>query len=227
MMEVYAHAKRQMEETIDPTNPRDYEIPTVMRKAAGQAPLTRQDIINKDRKREFDYHQRAHGTPHPDSLDAELNELAKLAGLSLADEGDAFTGKLKATPKGEKFDLDGKEYTDTSNLDEEPNEGNAFSGAVAKAKADGIQPGEKVTVGGKEYPVKEGTIEVDDAGANPVNKPKPKYGTIKQIKSQGDDLNREKKQDPRTANRAANPLTNVPTLEARLAAEYESIKKSA
>jgi hypothetical protein len=35
-------------------------------------------------------------------------------------------------------------------------EGNAFSGAVAKAKADGIQPGEKVSVGGKEYPVKEG-----------------------------------------------------------------------
>ena len=34
-------------------------------------------------------------------------------------------------------------------------EGNAFSGAVAKAKADGIQPGEKVQVGGKEYPVKE------------------------------------------------------------------------
>jgi hypothetical protein len=227
MMEVYAHAKRQMEETIDPTNPRDYEIPTVMRKAAGQAPLTRQDIINKDRKPEFDYHQRAHGTPHPDSLDAELNELARLAGLKMADEGNAFTGKLKATPKGEKFDLDGKEYTDTSNLDEEPNEGNAFGAAVAKAKADGIQPGEKVTVGGKEYPVKEGTIEVDDAGANPVNKPKPKYGNIEQIKSQGDDLNRKKKQDPRTANRAANPLTNVPTLEARLAAEYESIKKSA
>ncbi len=34
-------------------------------------------------------------------------------------------------------------------------EGNAFSGAVAKAKADGIQKGEKITVGGKEYPVKE------------------------------------------------------------------------
>ena len=34
-------------------------------------------------------------------------------------------------------------------------EGNAFSGAVAKAKADGIQPGEKIRVGGKQYPVKE------------------------------------------------------------------------
>ena len=34
-------------------------------------------------------------------------------------------------------------------------EGNAFSGAVVKAKRDGIQPGEKIHVGGKEYPVKE------------------------------------------------------------------------
>ena len=34
-------------------------------------------------------------------------------------------------------------------------EGNAFSGAVAKAKADGIHPGEKINVGGKTYPVKE------------------------------------------------------------------------
>ena len=34
-------------------------------------------------------------------------------------------------------------------------EGNAFSGAVARAKADGVQPGEKIKVGGKEYPVRE------------------------------------------------------------------------
>jgi hypothetical protein len=34
-------------------------------------------------------------------------------------------------------------------------EGNAFSGAVAKAKADGVQPGEKIRVDGKSYPVKE------------------------------------------------------------------------
>jgi hypothetical protein len=40
-------------------------------------------------------------------------------------------------------------------------EGNAFSGAVAKAKADGIQPGEKVRVGGKQYPLKqEGVMDV-------------------------------------------------------------------
>jgi len=45
-------------------------------------------------------------------------------------------------------------------------EGNAFSGAVVKAKRDGIQPGEKITVGGKQYELK----EVD---ATPSKKPDP------------------------------------------------------
>jgi hypothetical protein len=44
---------------------------------------------------------------------------------------------------------------DESVAEGEMEEGNAFSGAVAKAKADGVQPGEKIKVGGKEYPVKE------------------------------------------------------------------------
>ncbi len=49
-------------------------------------------------------------------------------------------------------------------------EGNAFGNAVRKAKADGVQKGEKITVGGKEYPVKEGLkgkqhkLDVDDDG---------------------------------------------------------------
>jgi len=34
-------------------------------------------------------------------------------------------------------------------------EGNAFSGAVVKAKANGIQPGEKINVGGKQYPLRQ------------------------------------------------------------------------
>jgi hypothetical protein len=34
-------------------------------------------------------------------------------------------------------------------------EGNAFGNAVRNAKQDGVQPGEKIKVGGKEYPVKE------------------------------------------------------------------------
>jgi hypothetical protein len=159
-----------------------------------------------------------------DPLASELNELAKLAGLKVADEGNAFTGKLKSTPNGGKFDLDGKEYTDTSTLDEEPNEGNEFSGELAKAKSNHA---DSFNVDGKEYPVKEADAPVDEPVDGELeNTPKPKYGTIKQITSQGDDLNRQKKQDPHTANKASNPLTNVATLESRLAAEYESIKKA-
>jgi len=36
----------------------------------------------------------------------------------VADEGNAFTGKLKATPKGGKFKMGNKEYTDNSDIDE-------------------------------------------------------------------------------------------------------------
>lgn len=35
------------------------------------------------------------------------------------EEGNAFTGKLKSTPKGGEFELDGKSYKDTSNIEEE------------------------------------------------------------------------------------------------------------
>jgi hypothetical protein len=53
-------------------------------------------------------------------------------------------------------------------------EGNAFSGAVVRAKADGIQPGEKIQVGGKTYPVKEANATpqyVPDPVSKPVTKP--------------------------------------------------------
>jgi len=52
---------------------------------------------------------------------------------------------------------------ETIKKDEKELEGNAFGQAVRNAKKDGIQPGEKVKVGGKEYPVKEGFPTVDDA----------------------------------------------------------------
>jgi hypothetical protein len=95
------------------------------------------------------------------TMEDELNELARLAGIH--SEGNAFTGKLKDTAKGDSFELDGKTFKDTSTLDEEPEmEGNAFGKAVRDAKADGIQPGEKVKVGGEEYPVKE-SFEQPDA----------------------------------------------------------------
>ena len=115
------------------------------------------------------------GTGHPQesvepTMEAELNELAKLAGLKIADEGNAFTGKLAKTEKGDKFELDGKTYKDTSDLDEgtcptcnaKPcacNEGNEFSGELAKAKA---QHKDTFNVDGKEYPVKESITTLKD-----------------------------------------------------------------
>ena len=63
-------------ETIDPANPRDYEIPAVQRRAQGQAPLSMKDIEQKDRKAEFDFYQRAHGEPHPDQALARIKELS-------------------------------------------------------------------------------------------------------------------------------------------------------
>jgi hypothetical protein len=200
--------------------------------------------------------------------DQELNELARLAGLDVVEgmeEGNAFTAKLKDTPKGEKFDLDGKEYTDTSELDEEPEmEGNAFGKAVRDAKKDGVQPGETVTVGGKEIAVKDaneliqmmkiagldsskleealakttatyGSTDVEDAGADPVNKPKPKYQSMKgstMNPGEGDfgekdnyDGLGDNKMKPQP-DRPAKPVKQIPTLESYMEAEYESIKKS-
>jgi hypothetical protein len=52
----------------------------------------------------------------PDTAHDELDELAQLAGIT--DEGNAFTGKLAKTPHGDSFELDGKKYKDTSQLDE-------------------------------------------------------------------------------------------------------------
>jgi hypothetical protein len=43
-------------------------------------------------------------------------------GEAETEEGNAFTDKLRKTPKGGKFTLGGKEYTDNSNIDEEKNE---------------------------------------------------------------------------------------------------------
>ena len=86
-------ADETTDEAIDPTNPRDYERPAVQRK--DQAPLTAKDIEQKDRKAEFDYHQRAHGKPHPDSVaDESKSPLAGQYGHS---------GKMKEVSKDVSF----------------------------------------------------------------------------------------------------------------------------
>ena len=92
---VLGESQGQTDEAIDPTNPRDYEIPTVQRQAQGQAPLTANDIEQKDRKAEFDYYQRAHGKPHPDSVAEESR--SPLAGQY------GHAGKMKEVSKDTSF----------------------------------------------------------------------------------------------------------------------------
>jgi hypothetical protein len=142
MMEVYAHAKKQMEETIDPTNPRDYEIPAYLRKQQGQEPLTARDVMQKDKKAEHDFYQRRTGEPHPDALKTELDELAKLAGLSEVSRGEYIKQQDTAAEKSgkHKFQAFGQEF-DTDEITEEPNEGNTFTKGL---EDDNVEIGDKI-----------------------------------------------------------------------------------
>ena len=73
-------------------------------------------------------------------------------------------------------------------------EGNAFAKAVVDAKKDGIQPGEKIKVGGKEYPVKEADM---DESALQAYLGKKKYGEkgMKALQKAGRDGASEKTMD--------------------------------
>jgi hypothetical protein len=167
-----------------------------------------------------------------DSLASELDELAKLAGLSEVSRGEYIKQQDTAAEKSgkDKFNAFGQVF-DTDEITEEPNEGNLFTAGL---EDDDVAIGDKIpgTDAIKTKDIDEAKVDVVDA-PEAVNKPRPKYASIKTITSQGDDMNREKSQDPATANKAANPLTNkgsrvseaTLSLEAQLAAEYESIKK--
>jgi hypothetical protein len=89
----------------------------------------------------------------------------------MADEGNAFTGKLASTPKGGNFKLGDKTFKDTSNLEEghcptcdcapcKCNEGNTFTAALKSTPKGG-----KFKVGGKEFTdtssIEEGFKEMD------------------------------------------------------------------
>jgi hypothetical protein len=71
-------------------------------------------------------------------------------------------------------------------MTEEPNEGNAFGKAVRDAKADGVQKGEKIKVGGKEYSVKEGFPTVDDAKKAAAGTASMKQGEKKKSSTGGE-----------------------------------------
>ena len=172
-----------------------------------------------------------------DPLEEELRQLAELAGIRT--EGNSFSDKLAHTSKGDSFVQDGKTYTNNSSIadevvdEEETDEGNLYGNNVRDAKADGKKQADLDNDGDLD-PVKEDKLEVSEPNTKPVNNPKPEYKTMKQSTlNPGEDDNGEKAMhgDKPTFKNGDNPLTKpsvkeaVNTLEARLAAEYESIKK--
>jgi len=107
-----------------------------------------------------------------------------VANEEIADEGNAFTGALAKTPKGGKFKVGGKEFTDTSSIEEkkEPrSKGTAFDPEVAKSmfahKDEHPRHNVKDTGYSKRYTRKEEPeSEKDDAEASdaPKKKGRPK-----------------------------------------------------
>ena len=98
-------------------------------------------------------------------IEEELAKLAELAGITMGEGVDKTKFAALAEPKDEITYADkiaGAKLHDKTD-EEVETEGNRFGKEVSDAKADGIQPGEKITVGGKEYPVKEETT-FDECG---------------------------------------------------------------
>ena len=112
-LRVHGHAKKQLADEAKAVP--NYEVPAVQRKAAGEPALSLGDVQAHDTNRSMHPGMTKLDAPKPAGHD-ELDELAQLAGIT--DEGNAFTGKLAKTAHGDSFELDGKKYKDTSNLDE-------------------------------------------------------------------------------------------------------------
>jgi hypothetical protein len=112
------HGHTSNKKKLSDAAPVPYEVPAVQRRAAGAPALTPADVQQQDANRSMHPGMTKLDAPKPaESMNQELDELAKLAGIT--DEGTAFTGKLKDTPAGGEFELDGKTFKDTSKLDEE------------------------------------------------------------------------------------------------------------
>ena len=112
-LRVHGHSKKQLADEAKAVP--NYEVPAVQRKVAGEPPLNLGDVQAHDANRSMHPGMTKLDAPKP-AIHDELDELAQLAGIT--DEGNAFTGKLAKTAHGGEFELDGKKYKDTSNLDE-------------------------------------------------------------------------------------------------------------
>ena len=81
---------------------------------------------------------------------SELNNLAYLIG-----DGRPVSGEFELLQQAKAELSSHGAMAEGKKVNKAPKEGTAFTGALAKARADGVQPGEKMKVGGKTYPVKE------------------------------------------------------------------------
>jgi hypothetical protein len=160
-----------------------------------------------------------------DSLASELDELAKLAGLSEVSRGEYIKQQDTDAEKSgkNKFNAFGQIFN-TDDVDEElEQEGTLFTKGL---EDDDVAIGDKIpgtnAIKTKDIDtVDEAKVDVKDAPES-VNKPRPKHANIKSIIDSGDDLNKKKQQYADKPKLGDNPMA---TLESQLAAEYESIKK--
>lgn len=162
-MEIHTHSKKQMaDEAVNA------EVPAFIRKQKGgdwmakpsdvldPKPDTLSHPANMQKRADALGFNDANPFAMPKKgVEEELDELAKLAGLNMESVDKAKFAAL-AEPKDKITYADKIAGAKKNEVDEEAtDEGNAFGKAVRDAKADGVEPGEKVTVGGKEYAVKE------------------------------------------------------------------------
>lgn len=142
-IELHNHTKKQLADAVRPE-----DVPAFQRKQAGKDfPVTMDQV--KDRSDNISSPEGLAKLKRDTGLEEELNELAKLAGLDVNEAKKPDADKDGVPDWADK--KPGKDDTATDK-DEEVEEGNQFSGALAKAKAAGAKEFE---VDGKKYKVEE------------------------------------------------------------------------
>jgi hypothetical protein len=246
MMEVYAHAKKQMEETVDRIaqpqasgipKPNEFDItapkaPSTNGIGGKYPPVTKPGQAVNDLTNPF---KRTY-EEEVDPMEAELNKLAELAGLSEVSRGEYIKQQdANAEHSGKnKFNAFGQLFH-TDEVDEElEQEGTLFTKGL---EDDDVKIGDKIpgTNAIKTKDIDEDKIEVKDA-PDAANKPKKKYFSMRaSTMNPGEGDSGEKRMypaHPAGDNGMTEPARKTPvkedtlSLESQLAAEYESIKKA-
>jgi hypothetical protein len=106
---------KEIDEVVDPTNPRDYEIPAYLRKQQGQAPLTPADVRTKDEKAQREFEKRLGNVDEADDL-STFEE----GRCSMTAEGEECpVHGMKECAMEEDLDTDGIMMTKASNMSSE------------------------------------------------------------------------------------------------------------